>query len=261
MSEGISKLKEIGAQKIHETTHISKQYVQAMLHESFEDMNRIQLLGFISILEKEYNINLDYLREKGDQYFGDILPEQNDKDKIFIAPKKKKNYSIFYIIIAVLIFIAVTAFTITNFSSAATDKKVQLLDNSNIDNATKNITPVIEINASVEDENLSTPDEYIEPEVAEIPKSLKIMPNVRLWVGYIDLKTYKKYQKIITDELVLDAQKDWILVCGHGDLNIEVNSEIQEFKTKKNLRFSYVDGVLQKITYNEFKNLNRGNEW
>jgi len=51
------------------------------------------------------------------------------------------------------------------------------------------------------------------------------------------------------------------LVCGHGDLNIEVNSEIEEFKTKKNLRFSYIDGVLKMLTYSEFKELNRGKEW
>lgn len=262
MSEGIDKLQEIGAQKIHETTHITKIYVQAMLHESFEEMNRIQFLGFVSILEREYKINLDSLRAKGNEYFSDIPHIQDNKNKIIVAPKKKKNYSLFYITIAVIVFIAVTAFSITNFSSAQTDKKVQVLDNSNINSATQNMTPIIdELNASIEDENLSVLEEDIEPEVILPPKSLKIMPNVKVWVGYIDLQTHKKYQKIVSDELTLDPQKDWILVFGHGDLNIEVNSEIQEFKTKDNLRFSYIDGVFEKITYNEFKKLNKGNEW
>lgn len=269
MSEGIDKLKEIGAQKIHETTHISKQYVQGMLHESFDDMNKIQFLGFVSILEREYHINLDSLRAKGNEYFNDIVSTQNSKDKIFVTPKKKRNYSLFYIIIAVVVFIAVTAFTITNFSSAATDKKVQLLDN-NIESIAENIPPLMEeLNTTVEeepgiiieDENLTEIDEDIVPEAVLVAKSLKIIPNVRVWIGYIDLQTFKKYQTFVSDELVLDPEKDWILVCGHGDLNIELNSEIQEFKTKNNLKFSYIDGVLKKITHSEFKQLNRGSGW
>ncbi len=270
MSEEIDKLRDIGAQKIHEATHISKQHAQGMLHESFEDMNKIQFLGFVSILEREYHINLDSLRAKGNEYFNDILSIQNDKNKLFITPKKKRNYSFFYIMIAVLVFITVTAFTITNFSSAATDKKVQLLDNNNIDSATQNSIPLIdELNTTmeeepgiiIEDENLTEIDEDIIPEAVLVPKSLKIIPNVRVWVGYIDLQTYKKYQKFVSDELVLDPEKDWVLVLGHGDLNIELNSEIQEFKTKNNLRFSYIDGVLKKITHSEFKQLNRDSEW
>jgi len=121
---------------------------------------------------------------------------------------------------------------------------------------------VDKLNATtIEDENLSVMEEEIEPEAVLPPKSLKIIPNIKVWVGYIDLQTYKKYQKIVSDELVLDPEKNWILVCGHGDLNIEANSEIHEFKDKNNLKFSYIDGVLKKITYNEFKNLNRGNKW
>ncbi len=262
MSEGIDKLKEIGAQKIHESTHISKRYIQGMLHESFDDMNKIQFLGFVSILEREYSINLDSLRAKGNEYFNDITSTEDSKNKIFITPKKKRNYSFFYIIIALLIFIAVTAFTITNFSSEATDKKVELLDNNTIENVTKNIIPLIEEhNTTIEDENLSISDEDIVPETVLLPKSLKIMPNIRVWVGYIDLQTFKKYQIFVTDELILDPEKDWLLVFGHGDLNIELNSEIQEFKTKKNLRFSYIDGELKKISYSEFKHLNRDSEW
>ncbi|OIP53844.1 MAG: hypothetical protein AUK54_07725 [Helicobacteraceae bacterium CG2_30_36_10] len=263
MSQAIEKLKEIGAQKIHETTHISKLYIQGMLHETLDDMNRIQFFGFISILEREYHIDLAHLREKGNKYFNEISHIEDSKNKIFAAPKKKTNYSLFYITIAVLIFIAVTAFTITNFSSAQTDKKVEVLDNSNIDSATQNMTLIVDkLNATtIEDENLSVMEEEIEPEAVLPPKSLKIIPNIKVWVGYIDLQTYKKYQKIVSDELVLDPEKNWILVCGHGDLNIEANSEIHEFKDKNNLKFSYIDGVLKKITYNEFKNLNRGNKW
>ena len=51
MNEGFDKLKSIGAQKIHEATHIARAQIQALLHERSEDMNKSQFIGFISILE------------------------------------------------------------------------------------------------------------------------------------------------------------------------------------------------------------------
>ena len=64
MSSGLEKLRSIGAQKIHEQTHIARQHAQALLHESFDDMSRIHFLGFISILEREYSVDLSDLKAK-----------------------------------------------------------------------------------------------------------------------------------------------------------------------------------------------------
>lgn len=52
VNEGFEKLGTIGAQKINEKTHISKYHVQALLHNNFDDMTKIQFLGFVSILER-----------------------------------------------------------------------------------------------------------------------------------------------------------------------------------------------------------------
>ena len=49
MSEGFDKLKDIGAQKIHESTHISRKYIQDILQEDFSGMNRIQFLAPLAL--------------------------------------------------------------------------------------------------------------------------------------------------------------------------------------------------------------------
>ena len=94
MSEALERLQKLGAQKIYEDTHIPIKHVQAILHESFEGFSKVQFLGFISILEKEYSLELQELHEKGAEYF----VEKNistEGDSLFISQQKRvKKFSI-----------------------------------------------------------------------------------------------------------------------------------------------------------------------
>ena len=96
MSDGLDKLKAIGAQKIHEKTHIARIHVQAILHNSFEGITKIQFLGFISILEREYSVKLDELKARGLEYFGGETSQESDdiEPHVFVTPKKKKSFKI-----------------------------------------------------------------------------------------------------------------------------------------------------------------------
>ena len=60
---GLEKLREIGTHKIFERTHIAKKFVEDILNENFSSMNRVQFAGFLSILEREYNLDLHELSE------------------------------------------------------------------------------------------------------------------------------------------------------------------------------------------------------
>ena len=82
-----------------------------------------------------------------------------------------------------------------------------------------------------------------------------------VWVGYIDLQTNDKFQATSSDELLLDASKEWLLAFGHGNINIELNGVSHEFKTPKNMRFVYKNGVLKQIDVEEYKTYNGGNAW
>jgi hypothetical protein len=87
------------------------------------------------------------------------------------------------------------------------------------------------------------------------------MPKSKVWVGYIDLQTNDKFQATSSDELLLDASKEWLLAFGHGNINIELNGVSHEFKTPKNMRFIYKNGVLKQIDVEEYKTYNGGNAW
>ncbi len=251
MSEGLEKLKSIGAQKIHENTHISKIHVQAIFGHSFDNMTKIQFCGFISILEREYSIKLDSLREEGIEYFQEntIVPEQ--EADVFTESKLKKNSTKIYIVIGVIVFLIVALIS-TYSSSSSSSTVVEELDNSAIESA-KSVSS---------NQNINDPEPIVE-EVIEpvVVKYFSIKPKSKLWIGYIELGVHKKNQKTITEELVLDPNKDWLLSLGHGYVDFDVNGKTIEYKKGKNLRFVYRDGELTKINFEEFKRINKGNEW
>ncbi|WP_415397378.1 hypothetical protein [Sulfurimonas sp. CS5] len=259
MSDGLNKLKGIGAQKIHEQTHIARQHVQAVLHETFDDMNKIQFLGFISILEREYGVDLSDLKAKEQElYFGESSKNLQDT-KVFIASKKKKNYTLLYILVVVVIFSVAVLFTLDLTSTASTKAKTHTIDNSAIENAKDSMSQNAIVPEVVEDK--AEPEPEVIPQQVEIVKSFKIIPNSELWIGYIDLSDHKKYQKLFKGELDIDPNKNWILTLGHGYVKVEINGEVTKFNDKNNIRLLYKDSKLSKISFSEFKELNKGNKW
>ena len=279
MNEGFAKLKDIGAQKIHETTHIARLHVQALLDENFENLNSIQFLGFISILEREYGIDLSELKNNGLTYFDEntVKVKEEKKVKVFVPHKKKGTLTFFYIAIAAIIFIAFSYLNI--FSTNCEVPDVIKVDNSAIESATSNLSieavgiKIEDINSSINKEvnldNSTEPNQAdkVTKQVNKVKKasdeivSFKIITTNEVWLGYVDLATYKKGQKIFSNEFSLDPSKDWILAFGHGHISIEVNGIIKKFKNPKNIRFSYINGELKEIGLEEFKALNKGSRW
>jgi len=284
MSEALEKLKDIGAQKIYEDTHIPVEHVQSILYESFEGLNKLQFLGFVSILEREYGTDLGTLREKGIVYF-DEKNTGNDlvkNEAIYKAPSNKRNLTIIYIVIAILIFVIAIIYTMDSASDTLQNVKIQ--KNQTIDNVKETIIQEINDTQSQDEndtnqtlvltpeENLSQSDVQIDealvaptPKKQEVKKaithSLKIVPKTRVWLGYIDVKTNKKYQKTFKGSLKLNSKKEWLLYFGHGYVTILIDGEKITYSNKDTLRLHYKDGKVSKISSEEFRRLNRGSKW
>ena len=182
MSEELDLLREIGAQKIYEDTHISLKHAQSVIHESFEGLTKVQFLGFISILEREYNQDLSMLKEKGLAYFKDEPVKEVSTTNVFVEPARAKSSTPIYIIVALFVFILVAYFTIGGDSSISETVKI---DNSAIVSAQKNINPAAyesntsDLNDTLIDENDTIPlvvVEEVEPVV--VPPSLKIIAKL-----------------------------------------------------------------------------------
>ena len=263
MSEDFQKLKSIGVQKIHETTHIARAHIEAILNENFEGMGSVQLLGFISIFEREYDLDLNELKSRAREYFNAQKPAQESikEVKIFAASKKKRELTLLYLSIGAAVVIA-----LLYFASRAPQSEL-LTPKEELSSVAASIQD--DSNDSVSDNNSSQEslmestgvEEELKVEPEPKPLSFKIIPKTKVWLGYIDLADYKKSQTTFSDELELDPAKNWLLSFGHGHIKIEINGEITEYKDPRTMRFSYIDSELKEIGFEEFKRLNRGSGW
>ena len=267
-NEGLKKLKDIGAQKIYEQTHIPIEHVQAILHSSFEGLTKIHFLGFLSILQREYHVDLSQLREAGIAYYEEKNPAQEiTEDVIFMAPKKREKFTIFSMLVLIFLFLAALFYTVdySNQTNLTNNKQ-------SIEDSKKNVNSImVDANKSIADKNSSMDENTTLKSVAKIPstpkvqkniqKSFKIIARSKVWLGYIDEKTNKKNQKTFLGEFDLDPNKAWLLIFGHGYIDTITDGQKKKFNSKKTLRLLYKDGKVKIVTLDEFKLLNRGNAW
>jgi len=279
MSDALKKLKDLGAQKIYEDTHIPVGHVQAVLDGNYEGLTRIQFLGFLSILERDYSIDLSEERARATAHYEELNEsEPLADDGIFVVPTKPKNFTPFYILFAITVFLAALYYTldianntnIANTNAAQTEPfaertiessmpmqkqgtagDVSLEMNTTAPSFEETVTQTKEENAS------AAPSSVKETQ----SQALEILPRSRVWLGYIDVVTNQKKQKTFTDELDLDGDKEWLLLFGHGYVDVIAGGEKQHFSEKNGLRLHYKDGMLEKISLEEFKRLNRGRKW
>jgi len=302
MSEELDRLKSIGAQKIYEDTHIPVNQVQAILYENYDGLSKVQFVGFISILEREYGADLNVVKAKGIAYFD----EQKTKDeaeyteRIYIEPEvNKRRKMIILLVIAIFALLFALYFTLSSAKESMKEQQESSLSSKIENHPNEDKTPKEETVLKVQnltEENTSLPETNVTKEVPAnekeldanttnveqttiskkevqqeeveqkeepktVPTSLKILPKTKVWVGYIDVKTNKKYQKTIRYYLHLDPKKEWILLFGHGYVTIEIDGVKHTFSQKDTLRLHYKDGEVEKISEREFKRLNRGRKW
>jgi len=268
MSEELHKLQRIGAQNIYETTHIPKLHIQEILQSDFSNFSRVQFLGFISILEGEYGEDLSEHKAFGLNYFNEL--EKNNSDSLSIEPEEKQSKKNLYIGIVIVLFIVVVVLKYEVFTQEVKEIKVDnTLINTLIHNVKKTIIPKIvleennqtsELNTSVEKSQTVEITKVEIPEV-KVVKSFKITTESKVWFGYIDMLTHKKRQKTFKGEFDLDPTKRWLLLFGHGFIDMYVNGEIVKFNSREYTRFIYEDGELRIIDKKEFNELNRGSQW
>ncbi len=257
--DGLEKLKSIGTRKINADTHISVKNLQALFHNSFEDLTRIQVMGFISILEREYKVDLQELRERAKEFFdenekiGINLLKDDTNVELFVS--KKNNYKNSIIIVITLVFVTVLYLVFQSKS----DKTPPVEEKKTVKNTDTDIYKD-DINKS-KDENIS--EDLNTQTETNISKThiIKIIPKQKVWFGYIELPDMKKHQKMLDSEFELNASKDYLLSFGHGYIDIGLDDNTTSYQYKRPLRFIYENGELKKITLSKFKEYNKGRVW
>lgn len=80
MEENLEKLRKIGVKEIAKQTRISTSRIQDILDKQFEHTQRVHLVGFLQILEREYKLDLSgVLKAYDDQHNNTTIEEPTEK--------------------------------------------------------------------------------------------------------------------------------------------------------------------------------------
>jgi len=287
-----NRLQELGSKTISSATHIPIAHIENILEKKLDQFQKPQFFGFLSILEREYKLDLSGLKQEF--LFEKAEHEIVEESSFDIAERRSQlkalfeNKKIVYAAAAgVALVLLVLLLSKIDFSSS--DKAKMEINNTAIDQAKKNlnITPVdisnvedVMENNDVESAEHGQDVQEVNPttkKVAVSKKAMKsepvsnteptmslyfrIIPKGKLWLGIIDTETHRRSVETISEPLILDAEKSWLIVTGYGHLDMDCGDTTHKFRKDHKLLFLYEDGICQIIDKEEFKAQNRGKLW
>ncbi|MCX2682719.1 hypothetical protein OQH60_01680 [Campylobacter sp. MIT 21-1685] len=93
-------------------------------------------------------------------------------------------------------------------------------------------------------------------------KIAQFKTNTPVWIGLIDLKSYRKTSLVKKDDFNLSLEKDQLVLTGAAALNVlNERGQEQQFAAGNSKRFLIKDGTIISISLSEFMKLNKGREW
>lgn len=158
--DNIKLLEEIGLKKVSDETHIEQKYIRYMVDCDFDRLNRINTLGFVKILSREYNINLDDWVTAFEEYWQENRLSPEDDEKIFIVMDTGKKSKKFFLFVLFIVFASIGYFTYTIFTKQSDSQSVaeQTLQNNLI---MQNQNSVIEQNMTTLEDNQTIQTEQV----------------------------------------------------------------------------------------------------
>jgi len=293
---GLEQLQEIGAQAIADTTHIPLAHVENLLQKKYDGFQKPQFFGFLSILEREFKVDLSDIRQEylssknegSEKVEKKVKPVQSEPSLSVKREKIFKNRKLMVIALAVIAAAGlITAVSMMEFSPPK-EEKIEI-NNTAIDQAKKNLNIVVKDVSNVEVEMIDSDVESAEFGQEEIssqtkeaptkkeqavnrhepvastepimPLYLRIVPKGKLWLGLVDTETHRKRVETISKPLLLDAEKTWLIVTGYGHLDVDCGDTTNKYREDRKILILYEAGICQIIDKEEFKARNRGKLW
>lgn len=286
MEKNLLYLQKLGVEKINGDTKISHHSIDALLKKDFSKFNKPQFLGFLNILEKEYEVDLSDLRAEAKGFFLDneeIAYRAEPIKESYAIDEEQKSYTLYiYVLLSIVMVVVIYLFSTSSqtpepqssfsqISSSSSASSLEVLEDS-----MKSIESVEETNSSEElngtliadantttlEENLTLNEEIVEEEEQPLP-SITLLPKQKIWVGviYLDDKKNRKHSYMSKKPIEINASKRAIIVTGFGVMDIKIGEELKEYRGRGKLYFYSEEGLIDEITRKEFKGYNGGRGW
>lgn len=332
------KLQDLNLEEVSIKTQIEIQFLEALVEKNFEILKRFNVVGFIKILSREYELDFTDFMEEYENYLNENNLNVSVKSKNnTITPKldsyyPQKKFSFLPVIIIVVIVVIVAAgvyyydnikefleseennintSSVVNIVSEAEsnlknlgnivndntnssseensdtknsdeqdtneqiEEKTQVIVDENVSeknsdlNLTNEVKTEVKVDENVQVQNNTENTELTDTKITEEllvsndnQKQAEFKTNIKIWVGIIDLDTYRKTTSVKEGDFNVSLDKDKLILTGAAPLTL-INEEGQEekFPAGASKRFLIKDGTIKSITLAEFMKLNKGKEW
>ncbi|MFG5141258.1 hypothetical protein [Campylobacter lari] len=285
------KLEDLNLLEVQKRTQIEIACLEYIIKKDFKSLSRFNVNGFIKILQREYELDFSNFLEEYHVYLEENGIEK--KNHVHISPRMnsytKESSSVWYIVIIVVVLLIVAlAWGVSRFfqSSTLDENTTNVLNQEQVvleEKVDENETPVLNFFADDAMENNETNATILEPisENNNTEKTLEdnassnmpeeniillnesiIKPSAELWLGMVDLKTFRKSSLTIKNDYVLPLDKDMLITTGHAAFSLnDENNNTLEFKNGVSKFLMIKDGKIKQITKAEFIKKNRGKLW
>ncbi|MCV3382849.1 hypothetical protein L8T82_03120 [Campylobacter sp. IFREMER_LSEM_CL292] len=285
------KLEDLNLLEVQKRTQIEIACLEYIIKKDFKSLSRFNVNGFIKILQREYELDFSNFLEEYHVYLEENGIEK--KNHVHISPRMnsytKESSSVWYIVIIVVVLLIVAlAWGVSRFfqSSTLDENTTNVLNQEQVvleEKVDENETPVLNFFADDAMENNETNATILEPisENNNTEKTLEdnvssnmpeenmillnesiIKPSAELWLGMVDLKTFRKSSLTIKNDYVLPLDKDMLITTGHAAFSLnDENNNTLEFKNGVSKFLMIKDGKIKQITKAEFIKENRGKLW
>ncbi|HHP0356317.1 TPA: hypothetical protein ACRZSW_001825 [Campylobacter lari subsp. concheus] len=286
------KLEDLNLLEVQKRTQIEIACLEYIIKKDFKSLSRFNVNGFIKILQREYELDFSNFLEEYHMYLEENGIER--KNHVHISPRMnsytKESSSVWYIVIIVVVLLMVAlAWGVSRFfqSSTLDENTTNVLNQEQVvleEKVDENETPVLnffiddvmennETNTTILepiDESNNTIEETLEDNVSlNMPEENIILlhesiikPSAELWLGMVDLKTFRKSSLTIKNDYVLSLDKDMLITTGHAAFSLnDENNNTLEFKNGVSKFLMIKDGKIKQITKAEFIKENRGKLW
>lgn len=265
----IETLRAVGVEAISMQTHISPDNVRKLLDGDFEAFSPIQFNGFVTIIEREYDMDLGEWRAR----FPEQTPEtetplvQQENDPFVNAAKAEKKQRINAVILGALLLVVVV---ITYLVLGSNEKETKIeLNNTAIEMAKANMKAMDSAASEATLAQAEAIQEAHRSEASEASVAAEtvtyddfiIRPRSSIWLGVIDADSHQRLTRTTDEPWRLDGSKRWLVVTGHGYVAFDCGESDSSYAQRERLLILYEGGQCRPIDEAEFRSRNRGRIW
>ena len=242
--------------------------------KAYGEIGRVQFMGYISILEREYGINLNEIKEEYKAFYNDNVDMMTPKPSVILQATSNSKPKWVVAGIGLIALLIVGGYILQGKLTTAPQEDVMHLTTAAVEvvdqNSDANVTDRNETNTSAvtvaapEVVPVPAPDlnKSVKPAKTLVSaKELSILPKYKVWYGIIDVANGEKTQGVTKDPITIDTAKNLLIVMGHGRVEITYPDGKTQLDDRNTVYFASEQGAMKQITHKEFLERNGGKGW